>query len=113
MVKADGIMKMVVLPANDKVNFNRLKEYFGANTVELASEEDFSSLFPECEEGAMPPFGNLYGIEVCVSEDLTRDDLIAFNACTHYELLEMSYKDFEDLVHPRIIPGLEKVYEES
>ncbi len=101
MVKVDGVMKMVVLPANDKINFNRLKQSIQANTVELADESEFSDLFPECETGAMPPFGNLYGVEVLVSEHLTSDPGIVFNACSHWELVRMSYQDFERLVHPR------------
>lgn len=101
MVKVDGVMKMVVLPANDKINFNRLKQSIDATTVELADESEFSNLFPECETGAMPPFGNLYGIEVLVSEHLTSDTEIVFNACSHWELVRMSYQDFERLVHPR------------
>jgi Ala-tRNA(Pro) deacylase len=103
IVKVDGSLKMVVLPANDKINFNRLRESLHAETVELASEEEFTKLFPECEAGAMPPFGNLYGFPVYVSEDLTRDRRIAFNACSHYELLEMTYADFDRLVHPEVI----------
>ena len=103
MVKVDGVMKLVVIPANDKVNFNRLKQSFHADLVELASEEEFSRMFPECEAGAQPPFGNLYGLEVYVSENLTRDREIAFNACSHWELIRMSYQDFERLAHPHVI----------
>ena len=103
MVKVDGVMKMVVLPANDKINFNRLRQSMQAATVELADESEFVDLFPECETGAMPPFGNLYGVEVLVSEHLTSDAEIVFNACSHWELVRISYQDFERLVHPRKI----------
>ncbi|HUT84567.1 MAG TPA: YbaK/EbsC family protein, partial [Thermodesulfobacteriota bacterium] len=64
MVKIDGKMAMAVLPASCKVDFDLLKKAAGASTVGLASEQEFKNLFPECEIGAMPPFGNLYGIEV-------------------------------------------------
>jgi len=68
------------------VHLGRLKQAIGATNVSLA-EEDFQTLFPDCEVGAMPPFGNLYGMEVYVSESLTLDDEIAFNAGSHTELI--------------------------
>jgi Ala-tRNA(Pro) deacylase len=70
--------------------------------VELASEKEFAGLFPECEIGAMPPFGNLYGLPVSVSEELEEDDEIAFNAGAHTELLRLSYDDFKRLVRPTV-----------
>jgi len=75
-----------------------------AKEAELASEEEFESLFPDCELGAMPPFGNLYDMETIVAESLTDDDEIAFNAGTHKELVKISYKDFEELARPKILP---------
>ena len=103
MVKIDGEMAMAVLPASYKVVFASLKEAAGAKQVELATEQEFRDMFPECEIGAMPPFGNLYGIEVYVSESLAEDDHIAFNAGSHTELIKMSYKDFEGLVKPKVV----------
>ena len=103
MVKIDGQMAMAVLPASYKVVFASLKEATGAKQVELATEQEFRDMFPECEIGAMPPFGNLYGIEVYVSESLAEDDHIAFNAGSHTELIKMSYKDFERLVKPKVV----------
>ncbi len=103
MVKMDGRMAMAVLPASDKVDFELLKAASGAGTVELASEAEFRGLFPECETGAMPPFGNLYGMDVYVSDALTSDEEIAFNAGTHTELIRMSYRDFENLVKPKVV----------
>lgn len=101
MVKIDGKMAMAVLPASSTIDFGRLKEAAGAEKVELASEEEFEDLFPECETGAMPPFGNLYGIEVFVAEQLSEDKDISFNAGSHTELIKLAYRDFERLVHPR------------
>lgn len=101
MVKIDGKMTMAVLPATDKVNFDQLKKAAGAEKVELASEDEFKDMFPECEVGAMPPFGNLYGIDVYADEKLARDELIAFNAGSHTELIQLPYNDFERLVKPK------------
>ena len=102
MVKIDGKMAMVVLPASYQVDFDLLKRAAGANAVELASEAEFKGLFPDCEIGAMPPFGNLYGMVVYAAERLARDEEIVFNAGTHSELIRMTYKDFEKLVEPRV-----------
>ena len=104
MVKADGDIKMVVLPSTHDVDFNAVAEALGAEEVELASEEEFEELFPECELGAMPPFGNFYDIDTLVAESLTDSSIIAFNAGTHKELLRMNYSDYEELVQPQIMP---------
>lgn len=103
MVKIDGKMAMAVLPASYRVDFDLLKEAAGASRAELASEREFKDLFPGCDIGAMPPFGNLYGVEVFVAESLAEDEEIAFNAGSHTELIRLSYKDFEGLVHPRVL----------
>ena len=103
MVKIDGEMAMLVLPASSRVALELLKLAAGANEVELAREDEFEQWFPGCETGAMPPFGNLYGMEVFVSESLTEDDEIAFNAGSHTELIRLSYHDFQRLVRPRVV----------
>lgn len=102
MIKIDGKMAMAVLPASFKVDFHLLKNAVGSSNIELASEDEFKSLFPDCEIGAMPPFGNLYDMEVLVAESLTEEEEIAFNAGTHNELIKMSYKDYERLTKPRV-----------
>lgn len=102
IVKIDGKMAMAVLPASKKINFDLLKSAAGG-TVELAAEQEFESIFPDCEVGAMPPFGNLYGMEVYVDEGLAKDEKIAFNACSHIELIKLSYKDFSRLAKPKVI----------
>jgi Ala-tRNA(Pro) deacylase len=102
MVKIDGAMAMAVLPASYRVDFDRLKTATGASEVGLASEGEFRSLFPECEVGAMPPFGNLYDMAVYADKSLIDDEEIAFNAGSHNELVRMAYKDFEGLVKPKI-----------
>lgn len=102
MVKLDGRMAMVVLPAPEKVSANRLKEVTGAREVELASEREFADLFPRCEVGAMPPFGNLWDLEVLADTHLREDEYITFNAGSHTELVRLAFSDFERLVHPRV-----------
>jgi Ala-tRNA(Pro) deacylase len=103
MVKIDGKMAMAVLPASFRVNFDTLKLLTGATTIELANEMEFKYMFPDCEVGAMPPFGNLYDMEVYVAEKLREDEEISFCAGTHFELIKMAYDDFERLVKPRIL----------
>ncbi len=103
MVKIDNKMAMAVLTASDKVDFDSLKEAVGASKVELACEQEFENMFPGCEIGAMPPFGNLYEMQVFVEENLTEDTEIAFNAGSYTELIKLSYKDFEKLVKPTVV----------
>jgi Ala-tRNA(Pro) deacylase len=103
MVKIDDRMAMAVLPASCKVDFDLLKKVAGAKKVGLASEQEFKDLFPECEVGAMPPFGNLYGIDVFVAESLVENEEIAFNAGSHTELIKLLYKDFEIHVNPKVV----------
>jgi len=103
LIKIDGKMAMAVLPASDKVDFDLLKDTLGNENVRLAYEQEFMDKFPDCEIGAMPPFGNLYGLDVYVAKSLTVDEEIAFNACSHSELIRMVYSDFERLVNPKIL----------
>ena len=103
IVKAGKIFIMVVIPATDHINFSELRELTGTGEVDLAKESEFKEKFPECEIGAMPPFGNLYGMPVYISDHLISQDHIAFNAGSHSELLEMSYEDFARLVKPKVI----------
>lgn len=102
MVKLDGKMAMVVLPAPDKVSAHRLRQVTGAKEVELASEKEFGDLFPKCEVGAMPPFGNLWNMATFADAHLREDEYIVFNAGSHTELVRLPYADFERLVQPTI-----------
>jgi len=103
IVKIDDKMTMVVLPASYKVDFDLFKEAVGADNIELADEYEFKDMFPECEVGAMPPFGNLYGMDVYLAENLLDQEEIAFNAGSHTELIKLAYKDFERLVKPKVL----------
>ena len=100
MVKLDGKIAMAVLPASHRVDLGLLKTAAGAQSVELAGETEFKSMFPDCEVGAMPPFGNLYGVAAFVDKDLAEQEQIAFNAGSHSELIRLSYQDFEKLAQP-------------
>lgn len=99
--KMDEGLGMVVVPANDQVNFAKLKEVIGKN-VDLASESEFKHQFAGCEVGAMPPFGNLYNLPVYIASELTKQDHIIFNAGSHSELMQLAYHDFERLVKPKV-----------
>ncbi len=100
MIKLDGRLAMAVLPASRQINFDRLKQGTGAENVELANESEFKGKFPDCEVGAMPPFGNLYGMDTFISRALAEDDEIAFNAGSHTELFKLNYQDYKRLSNP-------------
>lgn len=103
IVELDGDLAMAVLPATRKIVSQDLRDITGCDNVRLASEMEFKSRFPDCEVGAMPPFGNLYGMEVYASEELARNKEIAFNAGSHVEVIRMAYADFERLVEPKVL----------
>ncbi len=102
VVKTDEGYALVVLPACFKINLKNLKSAMSRNRVEIAEEKEFENMFPDCEVGAMPPFGNLYSLPVYVANALSDDEEIVFNAGTHTDMIRMSYRDFEKLVKPVI-----------
>jgi Ala-tRNA(Pro) deacylase len=103
IVRLDGKLVMAVLPANFHVDLTALRRTLKVRTAEVAGEEEFKHRFAECETGAMPPFGNLFGVPVFADENLSKDKEIAFNAGTHRELIRMSWADFRRLAEPMII----------
>lgn len=103
IVKVEKWMAMVVLPASKKISVEDFERIVGTNDVRLAREYEFAALFPDCEPGAMPPFGNLYGLDVYVDPSLAEDDEIAFNGGNHRELIRMKYVDYERLAHPHVV----------
>jgi Ala-tRNA(Pro) deacylase len=109
MIKLDGKMAMAVLPASYQVNFDLLKEIAGVNSATLAGEEEFKDMFPDCEIGAMPPFGNLYGLDVFAAKVLAENEDIVFNAGSHSELITMAYRDYANLVKPEMGDFSEKL----
>ena len=100
MVKRGGAFVMAVLPAACKVGMDRLEQVFGIPGVGIAREHEFANLFPDCDTGAMPPFGNLYQLEVYVDEEIARHSHIVFQAGNHKEAVRMSYADYERLAKP-------------
>jgi Ala-tRNA(Pro) deacylase len=103
IVQLDGETAMAVLPANRKIVLQDLREVTGADQVKFVPEDEFKKQFPDCETGAMPPFGNLYGMEVYAAASLTENDQIAFNAGSHTEVIKLAYEDFERLVRPKVV----------
>jgi Ala-tRNA(Pro) deacylase len=103
IVRMDGALAMAVVSANQHVDFAALADATGAEKVELAGEDEFKEKFPDCEAGAMPPFGNLYGMKVFADESLLRDKEITFNAGSHRELIRIAWEDFDRLVQPRLM----------
>jgi Ala-tRNA(Pro) deacylase len=102
IVKLGGKIAMAVVPASRKVDLEHLRVVTGSASAVLATEAEFEGRFPGCEVGAMPPFGNLYGLDVYVDESLRDDEEIAFNAGTHTELVRLAYSDFERLARPKV-----------
>ena len=108
ILKIDGKMSMAVLPASYKIDFDELDHLGIGRNVRLANEMEFKDRFPECEVGAMPPFGNLYNMEVFAAESLIKDKVISFNSGTHKELIKMRTEDFLKLVEPNIFKFTKK-----
>lgn len=103
IVEIGGQLAMVVLPANRRIVLSDLREMLMDQDVRLATEDEFIERFPDCELGAMPPFGNLYGLPVYVAQSLADEPEIVFNAGTHREVIKMSFTDFADLVQPTVL----------
>lgn len=103
IIRVDGVPAMLVLPATRRLLLHELREMFQSEQVRLATESELRSLFPDCEVGAMPPFGHLYGMKVYVAASLAHEKEIAFNAGTHTEVIKLSYEDFERLEKPFVL----------
>lgn len=103
MVRLDGELAMAVIPASRHVDLNALRAAAGVKEIALLTEKEFENVFPDCEVGAMPPFGMLYGVPVYVDEKLANDLEIAFNAGSHRELVQLAFKDYESLEHPLVV----------
>ncbi len=103
MVRIDGKLAMAVVPASFHVDLDLLRTAAGAQTVEIATEKEFKDAFPDCETGAMPPFGNLYGMAVYADASFGENEEITFNAGTHRELVRMAWADVVRLVNPKVV----------
>jgi Ala-tRNA(Pro) deacylase len=102
IVKADGKMVMLVLPAPDRLDFSKVRNLLGAKKAALAKEEEFGDIFPDCALGAMPPFGNLYDLPVYVDQALAGEGDIVFRIGTHRETMRVAYADFARLAQPTV-----------
>ena len=102
MVNGDGKIWMAVVPATERVDLRRMQECLGVKKIRLASEAEFAGLFDDCDIGAMPILGSLYGIPVVASRDLTENEEIAFTAGTHREIVRMRVKDWLEAERPRV-----------
>lgn len=94
---------MAVLPGDSMLDLQSLRTALGVSRLRLATESELADLFPDCELGAMPPFGNLFDLPVFVDGSLTTEETIAFNAGTHRDVVHMKYRDFERLVRPKVM----------
>lgn len=103
IVNADGLLRMAVLPANCMLNLEHLKFVTRAENIRLATETEFTDAFPTCEVGAMPPFGNLFGVPVFCDTSLEQNEDIEFNAGTHTDTIRMAFHDFKRLANPTMI----------
>jgi Ala-tRNA(Pro) deacylase len=102
MAFADGELVMLVLPATYNVDLAKVATALAVGSVRLAHEDEFAHVFPDCEVGAMPPFGNLYSVPVYVDRSLTEDETIVFQAGTHTDTMSMKYADYDLLVQPTV-----------
>ncbi len=102
MVIANGKIVMLALPASHRVDMAAVRTLLGAPDARLAHESEFAESFPDCEVGAMPPFGNLYGVPVVVDTSLAEDDTIVVQAGTHTDSLSLKYADYARLVQPSV-----------
>ena len=103
MLKVDGALAMMVMPAAYRIDLTRLSRALGGREVELAQEEEFKDAFPDCELGAMPPFGHLYDMRVYVDSRMADLTEMAFNAGSHTDLVRMTYAEFESLAQPELL----------
>jgi Ala-tRNA(Pro) deacylase len=99
---ADEQPILAVVPAPCRVDLNRLQRITDAHSVRLANEQEFAPLYRDCELGAVPPLGPLYGQRVFIDEQLTRDPDVAFSAGSHHDTIRMAYAEFDRLVHPTV-----------
>jgi Ala-tRNA(Pro) deacylase len=103
VVRLDDELVLAVVPATRQVDLESLCRAAGAGRAELPSESDFRGRFPDCQPGAMPPFGNLYQMPVYADPSLAGEREIAFNAGTHTDLVRLSFEDFRRLATPRLV----------
>lgn len=102
LLRSDHGYVLAVLPATHQVDLMQMSRELGESHMEMAKEEEMDKLFPDCERGAIPPFGSMYEVPTIVDETLSKDERIVFEGQNHEEAIEMKYQDFENLEHPRL-----------
>jgi Ala-tRNA(Pro) deacylase len=102
LVDADGCLNMAILPASLRLSLGKLQDVLQAKRIEMLAESELAELFPDCDLGAIPPFGNLYGMDVWVDKSVAASDELVFTAGTHRDAIRMRYSDFAALVNPRV-----------
>jgi Ala-tRNA(Pro) deacylase len=103
VVFGDGEYHMVVIPATKLVDFHEIRPVLGFTSARLATEKELGELFPDCELGAMPPLGPLYGLAVYLDASIAGQETIAFNGGTHRDVIHMNTAEFQRLVRPNIV----------
>lgn len=103
IVTIDGKMAMIVLPASCRIRWDRFIKSMDTDFIALADEEEFQGHFPDCEVGAMPPFGNLFGMDVYLYDELAKNEEIAFSAGSHSEIIKMRFDDYKALAEPTLL----------
>jgi Ala-tRNA(Pro) deacylase len=94
---------MAVLCADCMADLHELRTALGMSRLRLATETEMAELFPDCELGAMPPFGNLFSLPVYVDSRVAGEETITFNAGTHRDVIHMRFRDYEELVKPTLL----------
>lgn len=102
IIKVDGKLMMCVVPAIYNLDFDKLKKFLGAKSVELAKEEESGKIFTDSELGAEPPIGSLYNIEMIADEDIKANDMVVFNAGSHTDTIKMKANDYLKMTKPRL-----------
>jgi len=103
VLRVDGSFAIAVLPAHCRIDLEKARRELGAQAMALATEEEIQRLCPDCEVGAEPPFGNLYGLPVYLDRQLTADEQITFNAGTHEDAVRIRTGDFQRAANPRVL----------
>lgn len=103
IVRADEKVYMCVLPACCKIDMDALKSQVNAEDVELVDEKEMAKLFPDCQLGAEPPIGGIYGLTTIIDKSLEEDDYVAFQGGTHDKTIKMTMQEYKNLTHPCVL----------
>jgi Ala-tRNA(Pro) deacylase len=103
IVNADGLLRMAVLPANCMLDLGHLQFITRSENIRLATESELKAAFPTCEVGAMPPFGNAFGLPAFCDTMLALNEFIEFKAGTHGDSIRMAFNDFKRLARPTMV----------